>query len=331
MAGHKDGAQGRMTLWGIEVFAAIAETGSISDAARRVGASASTVSQQLSNLEAALGAGLLDRAARPIRLTPAGRIFLRRARAILGEASLARSELANRDLSQLQRLRLGVIEDFDADVTPRLLTDMAGLLQSCQFLLETGASHRLFDQLETRVLDVIVAADSGPPADWMERYPLLREPFVAAVPIGRGGAVTLADLADLPLIQYTQRHLMGRQIAAHLARHAVEVKHRFEMDSYHAILAMVAEQVGWTILTPLGFLRAHRFNDRVTMVPLPLPPLSRSLSLCARRDSLGAIPGDIALRLRLILQDMVVAPVLDRFGWLDGDLQVVSAAADQVP
>ncbi|OZA10381.1 MAG: LysR family transcriptional regulator, partial [Rhodobacterales bacterium 17-64-5] len=54
-------AEGRVTLWGIEVFVAAAEEGSISAAARRLGVSPSAVSQQLSGLEAALGAVLLDR------------------------------------------------------------------------------------------------------------------------------------------------------------------------------------------------------------------------------------------------------------------------------
>ena len=48
----------------------------------------------------------------------------------------------------------------------------------------------------------------------------------------------------MPLIQYTTRHHMGRQIAAHLARQSVTVAHRFELDSYHAIMAMVAEGAG---------------------------------------------------------------------------------------
>ena len=49
---------GRITLWAIEIFVATADEGSISAAARRLGASPSAVSQQLTNLEAAVGASL---------------------------------------------------------------------------------------------------------------------------------------------------------------------------------------------------------------------------------------------------------------------------------
>lgn len=312
---------GRVTLWGIEVFLAIAEERSISVAARRLGASPSAVSQQLSNLEAALGAGLVDRSARPFALTPAGELFRRRARAILDEAELAQGELAQADLSQLPRLRLGMIEDFDADVTPRLLARMADELTGTRFLLETGPSHRLNDQLDARGLDVIVAADMGAPADWMEVHPLIEEPFIAAVP--RGAGHTLEALRALPLIQYTPRHYMGRQIAEHLARQDITLAHRFELDSYHAIMAMVAEGVGWTILTPLGILRAHRFVEAVDIHPLPVAPLSRRISLSARQGVLGSVPAQMADRLRPLLSEMIVAPALARYGFLHGALEVL--------
>ncbi|MEJ2031416.1 MAG: LysR family transcriptional regulator, partial [Maritimibacter sp.] len=129
---------GRITLWGIEVFQAIAEERSISLAARRLGASPSSVSQQLSNLENALGVVLIDRSARPLGLSPAGELFRRRAGAILDEADQARAELALSDFSRLSRFRLGVIEDFEADITPLMLSEMAGDLSSTRFLLETG-------------------------------------------------------------------------------------------------------------------------------------------------------------------------------------------------
>lgn len=316
------GTQGRVTLWGIEVFLAAAEADSISAAARRLGASASAVSQQIAGLEAALGAVLLDRSARPLGLTPAGEIFARHARGAVTELARARAGLALSDLSSLTSLRLGMIEDLDAEVTPRLLAGMADELRGCRFLLETGPSHRLFEQLEARALDVIVAADIGAAADGMEAHPLLTEPFVAIVPAALSG-IAPADLAAAPLILYSARHHMGRQIAAHLARQNLDLPHRFELDSYHAILAMVAEGAGWTILTPLGWLHAQRFRDRVEMLPLPLAPLSRSISLWARRGVLQDMPARVALRLRRLLGELMVRPALARHPWLAGDLAVL--------
>ena len=98
---------GRITLWGVEVFVATAEEGGISAAARRLGASPSAISQQLTNLETAIGATLLQRNTRPIALTPAGELFRRRASAILNEAALARQRAGEGDATATARFRAG--------------------------------------------------------------------------------------------------------------------------------------------------------------------------------------------------------------------------------
>jgi DNA-binding transcriptional LysR family regulator len=310
---------GRVTLWGIEVFLAVADERAISAAARRLGVSPSAISQQLTGLEAALGATLLDRSARPMGLTPAGAMFRRHAQTILNAEAEARAELAMADLSGLTTLRLGMIEDFDAEVTPRLLSALAQDLKGCRFLLETGASHRLLDQLDQRALDIVVAADLGSESadgGWREVHPLLAEPFLAVTPKGRSHA-------DLPLIQYTARHLMGRQIAGHLARQNLRLAHRFELDSYHAILAMVAAGQGWTILTPLALHHAARFRDGVQVAPLPFAPLDRTLSLSARAGVLRDMPGQVAGRLRGLIAAQVVAPAQAQWPWLGDSLRVL--------
>lgn len=309
---------GRITLWGIEVFMAAADERSISAAARRLGASPSAVSQQLTNLESAVGATLLQRNARPVRLTPAGEIMHRRAQAILNEAAQARAELAMSDLSMLTRFRLGMIEDLEADVTPQLLTHMAGELKGCQFLLETGASHHLYDQLDARALDVIVAAEFGAETDWVEVHPLLREGFVVAAPRGviNASGNVLRQLKRIPLIQYTQRHYMGRLISSHLARQNISLPHRFELDSYHAILALVGQGAGWTILTPLALMRARRFAEQIDVFDLPLEPLSRTISLTARKEILQDMPSKVAQTLRPILKRSIVEPAIEKHPFL---------------
>lgn len=310
--------QGRVTLWGIEVFLACAEEGAISAAARRLGVSPSAVSQQLASLEHSLGSPLLDRGARPMGMTPAGAMFRRHAQVILNAEAEARAELALADLSGLTTLRLGMIEDFDAEVTPRLLTGLAQDLKGCRFLLETGASHRLHEALSDRSLDLIVAADGVDTEDpgWREVHPLLTEPFVTVAP---------RDMQvgpDAPFIQYTPRHLMGRQIAAHLARQNLRLGTRYELDSYRAILAMVAAGEGWTILSPLALLHGSRFREAVEVKPLMGEPLSRRLSLSARAGVLKDIPAQVAVRLRRQLQEQVVGPALADWPWMKGALLV---------
>ena len=312
-------SHGRVTLWGIEVFLAVADDRAISAAAKRLGVSPSAISQQLTGIETALGVVLLDRSARPMGLTPAGAMFRRHAQTILNAEACARAELAVADLSGLTTLRIGMIEDFDFEVTPRLLTSLAEDLKTCRFLLETGPSHRLLDELDSRALDIVVAADLGSETAsdaGREVHPILAEPFLAITPKGRS-----AD--DLPLIQYTARHLMGRQIAGHLARHNLRPAHRFELDSYHAILAMVAAGQGWTILTPLALHHAAAFRDGIEAAPLPFGTLERTLSLSARAGVLRDMPAQVATRLRALIDARVVKPSVTQWPWLGETLRVL--------
>jgi DNA-binding transcriptional LysR family regulator len=312
---------GRITLWAIEAFLAAAEEGTVQRAARRLGASASAISQQISALEGALGAALFDRAQRPLRLTLAGATFQRHAQAILNELAAARAAIGLAGLSGLSSFRLGFIEDFEAELTPRLLSDLGREWPGCQFVLETGPSHRLHEALEARTLDLIVAADLGLATDRHEVHRVLEEPFVAVMPKGQGAA---PFDPQLPLILYSPRHHMGRQIADALARQPARPAHRFELDSYNAIMAMVAAGSGWTILTPLAVLHAARFRDQIELMALPMAPLSRRIVVTARHDVLGSMPADIAARLRLLLAEMIVAPVVAEHPWMADGLRVIA-------
>jgi len=200
-------------------------------------------------------------------------------------------------------------------------------------LLETGASHRLLEKLEARQLDVIVAAEAGPDADWAEVHPLFREPFVVAAPRGRfqPGPGLRGALLRLPFIPYTSRHMMGRLIDEHLGRHNLALPRRFELDSYHAIMAMVAAGTGWTIITPLGCMAAERFRDGVDIFELPFAPVSRRIVLSARRGVLDDMPGRIAERLRRLLGAHVVPDAHRRMPFLGESLAVLTGPADQVP
>jgi DNA-binding transcriptional LysR family regulator len=80
----------------VQAFTAIAEGGSLTRAARRLGLSKSVISDRLSDIERALGAKLIHRTTRRLALTDDGRIFYERAKIILQDIENAASELSAR-------------------------------------------------------------------------------------------------------------------------------------------------------------------------------------------------------------------------------------------
>lgn len=85
-----------MKLEGITAFVAVAESGSISEASRRLNLSKSVVSDRLSELERVLGTTLLHRTTRSLSLTEDGSAFLERAVRIVNEVRDATDDMAER-------------------------------------------------------------------------------------------------------------------------------------------------------------------------------------------------------------------------------------------
>ncbi|WP_275790902.1 LysR family transcriptional regulator [Pararhizobium gei] len=83
-------------LDGISGFVAVAESGSISEAARRLRLSKSVVSERLAELERGLSSKLLHRTTRKLSLTEDGIIFLERAHRILQEIEQGTADIAER-------------------------------------------------------------------------------------------------------------------------------------------------------------------------------------------------------------------------------------------
>ncbi len=322
---------GRLTLRAIEIFVAVIEEGSFSTGARRLGASTSSVSQQVTNLEAALGARLIDRAARPLALTPAGYVFQRRALSILDETARAQVELAELELTSLPQLRLSMLEDFDAEVTPEFVVRLSGALPGCNIIAHAAPSHENLAALDSRDVDMVVAADIEAPSDWVEQHPILRDPYIliTAKDLLAEGEDAVAQLMTAPMVRYASSQLMGRQIETHLRRLRLAPTRRFEFESNHSLMAAVAKTKGWTIITPLGYLRAPRFHAALDARPLPFKSFTRTLSLHARRDVLGALPSRAAGILRTLITAYCIEPALREMPWLAGQFRVLGD--DQPP
>ncbi len=314
-----------VTLRALELFDATAQAGTLADAARRAGLSLPAASQQISNLETALGVELFDRAHRPLQLTLAGRLVLKRARDALSQLRQARAELAVLDIAQIGHLRLGVIDDFDVEITPDLVLALAQNLRDCRFRLTTGPSHEITASLTARALDIVIAAAPQDAVQGAVEYPLLRDPYVLAVPRGFALPVgrEMEALSALPFLRYDRAQFMGRQIEAHLARHRIALPERIEIDSNQSIMALVAAGMGFSITTPLALIRARAFLGKVELHPLPLAAMSRTISLFAPADGTIPVATDIAGMLRAIMRTRVILPAKEVAPWLGDSFAVL--------
>lgn len=101
-----------MKIEGIAAFVAVAEAGSVSEAARRLRLSKSVVSERLAELERGLSATLLHRTTRKLTLTEDGTAFLERASRIIHEVEEAAGDMAERRGSLAGPLRIAAPVTF---------------------------------------------------------------------------------------------------------------------------------------------------------------------------------------------------------------------------
>lgn len=314
-----------VTLRGIEVFEALAKSGSVAQAAQATGLSQPAVSQQMRNLETALQTELIDHSRRPMRLTPAGHVFLRRAGSALSQLRQAQSEVTVMDLAHLEELSLGIIDDFDNDLTPRLATILAESLTGCRFRMITAGSHELAKALGDKTLHMAISARIAPKMAGVTEYPLTRDPFILVAPSDNQtkAQAYLSGDSTLPFLHYANDQLIAQQINAHISALGTPPAARFEIGSHLALMAMVARGIGWTITTPLGFMRAVQFHEGMQALPLPFDDAARRIALFAGDEWSGPVPRDIARTMRQLIETHMIAPAIADLPWLEGSFTLL--------
>ena len=126
----------------MEAFATVVDQGGFTDAARKLGISKSAVSKHVSALEARLGARLLNRTTRRVALTAPGTRFLERCGALVDEAKLVRSALANESNLPTGHLRISMPVDLGKSIIGPMLPTFAKRYPGITFSLDLSSQLR---------------------------------------------------------------------------------------------------------------------------------------------------------------------------------------------
>ncbi|WGV15592.1 LysR family transcriptional regulator [Fuscovulum ytuae] len=300
--------QSELTLRGLRVFVALEETGSIAGAAQRLGGSSSGVSQHITALEAAIGAKLFDRRAKPVTLTPAGQVLRAHAHRILNVVSEAQAELAEISMTSLPQLNLAIIDDLDASLTPVLVSALQARFRKCFVHAFSGRSDQIIERLNAREADIGVTALLPADTTTFQSAQILREAFILVTAKGAigPGSDPREALTRLPFVQYSETMPLGQKVAQHLKRVKLNVPRRFAFEATRSVLAMVVQTGGWTLTTPLNLLDAERFIPMLDILPLPFAGETRHVHLVARAEELGHLPEALARDCRRILRDVLI-------------------------
>jgi len=308
----------RLSLKWLEAFRIAARTGSVQATAERTGLSVSTVSDHLRSLEAEMEVALLDHSRRPMVPTGKGLVFLRYVDEALDLLERGRIEVSVGDPHALHRLRFAMIEDFDSDIGPEMARMLATALPDCRFTHYTRVSHEILDLLRNRDLDLGIATRPEYALSNVAEYPLLRDPFVLAVPASSDLAPEdyIGGASGLPFLRYNRAQIIGGMVEAHLNRLRLKLDNAFELDSTASIMALVAQGSGWTITTPGCYVRAKRFRSQVALLPFPNKEFARTISLFVAEERATGVARLVSAAMRGFLSIHAIGPVVEQYGWL---------------
>ncbi|SEE64450.1 DNA-binding transcriptional regulator, LysR family [Streptomyces sp. 3213] len=194
---------------GLRVLRQIAESGSFTAAATRLGYTQSAVSRQAAALERSAGTALFERRPDGVRLTPAGLTLLRHARTILDCLSAAERDLTG-TVSRTELVRLGLFLSAGAAILPLSLTRLAATDPQITVTTTEGTTPSLVRALRAGSIDLAVLTSRPPHRPLDGESPRLHvetvmdTELVVAVPstgefAGRT-AVHVDELIDVPWI-----------------------------------------------------------------------------------------------------------------------------------
>src|SRR5262245_30694574 len=138
----------------LRYFVAVAEAGSFSRAANRLGISQPSVSQQMRELEAGLRITLFQRRGKRILLTSAGLVFEEYARIILRQVENLIDQLSGGPERLRGTLHLGVVPFLDVALMPHLLGLFATTFPDTTLIVDEISSHDIETALEEGRVDV---------------------------------------------------------------------------------------------------------------------------------------------------------------------------------
>jgi LysR family hydrogen peroxide-inducible transcriptional activator len=274
-----------ITLKHLRYFDALAQQGHFGRAAEICAISQPALSVQIKELEALLGAPLVERGPRQIRLTALGESFALRARDILRSVDEL-GNLARASTGPLTgRLRIGVIPTVAPYLLPRIIQLLTAEHPALDLRPREAVTQKLVDDLIEGGLDVaIVALPVSEPS--LFEHPLFTEEFVLVRPSADAArpVPNPETLRTMRLLLLEEGHCFRDQALSYCRMSSATPRDLMEGSSLSTLVQMVGAGIGVTLIPQMAVAIETR-TAPVSVARLPAPPPSRSIGLIWRKSN----------------------------------------------
>ena len=294
----------RLDLFSLSLFSLVARSGSISQGAELASLAVGAASKRITDLEAAVGAVLLERHSRGVTLTVAGQALQRHAQRILSDVD----QLAA-DLSDYASGLVGVVRLWanTSAVTQFLPLDIASFVAANPGirieLEEEDSSDIVLAVLDGRA-DFGIFADRTP-ALGLQVMNYREDRLVLVVPRGhplaRRRAVRFEEAVEYDFVSLSKGTSLAQRLQAETEALGRRLKMRIQVRSFDAMCQMVAAGMGVAIL-PSDSIQPHLRSMNLRQIVLEEAWANRRL-LIGLRDA-NVVPRHV----RMLIDHLCEAP-----------------------
>ena len=275
----------RITLKHLRYFEALARHRHFGRAAEALSISQPALSLQMKELEEILGAPLVERGPRQIRLTGLGEEVALRAGGILRGVDEVASLAQASSWPLSGRLRIGIIPTVAPYLLPRLLGQLGQRYPDLALHPREAVTAKLVRDLAEGRLDLaLVALPVSEP--WLAEYPLFDERFLLVRPAAQSAAPVprLEDLGQMPLLLLEEGHCFRDQAIAACKLPRTPKGEIMEGSSLSTLVQMVGAGIGVTLIPEMAATVEAR-SAPVVLHPLPDPAPRRTIGLVWRQSN----------------------------------------------
>jgi LysR family hydrogen peroxide-inducible transcriptional activator len=275
----------QMTLRQLRYFDALARHSHFGRAAAACSISQPALSMQIKELEDALGAQLIERGARQVRLTRLGEEAASRVRDVLRSVDeLGDFARASRDRFG-GRLRLGMIPTIAPYLLPAVIGNLARTHPELDIHVREALTSKLLEELADGRLDAaIVALPLSEPS--LTEVPLFAEDFLLVRPAEDEGAPVPGSeaLCEMRLLLLEEGHCFREQALSFCNMQSSPPREVLDASSLSTLVQMVSAGMGVTLIPEMAVAVETR-RALVSVARFKDPQPSRTIGMIWRRTS----------------------------------------------
>lgn len=278
----------RPTIRQLSFLVALAEHQNFSRAAEAMFVTQSTLSAGIQELELLLGAALVERTKRMVRLTALGEAVVARAETILNETDDLVGLVKGAAEPLTGDIRLGAIPTIGPFILPRALPVLKKKYPRLKLFLREGQTEETLDLIKKGALDLgLIAFPYSTPALSFEiigtdRFSLVCPP---EHPMASKNQVEVSEIPEDQLLLLEEGHCLRDHALSVCHIHNLEAREQFKATSLETLVLMVAEGLGLTLVPDLAIKAGLLKGKKLKAIPLKGTGAGREIGLCWRASN----------------------------------------------